>query len=219
MDACAAVNRKRPFIVLALLAFLSVIPVSWALAIKTDDEMRAALLVQARVAAKAIDVPLLVRLKGESGDVHTGAYHRIKEQMTSIHSASNTYRFVYLMGKRRDSSIFFYADSESPSSQDYSPPGQIYQQASKSLKDVFVTNQGIVEGPISDEWGTWVSAIVPVVDPRGGNVVAVLGIDVDASLWRFDIAERVLPSLGFMILMVGFIIGYFSYLLRKFQMI
>ena len=218
MEHGKSINRKRPFVVLALLAFLSVVPVSWALTIKTDIELREALLLQARIAGKAVDVPLLVRLKGTEEDLGSLIYHRFKEQLAAIHSASNTYRFVYLMGKHRDNTIFFYADSEAPSSKDYSPPGQVYDEATKAFRDVFVTNQGIVEGPTTDEWGTWVSAIVPVVDPRTGNVVAVLGIDVDASLWKFHIAEHVLPSLGFMLLMVSFIVGYFWFLLRKFKM-
>ena len=45
---------------------------------------------------------------------------------------------------------------------------------------MFKNKENLVEGPISDRWGMWISALTPIVDEETGNVVAVLGMDVDA---------------------------------------
>lgn len=207
-----SVMVRRPLIGLAILGLLSIVAVLWASIVNTDKEMRDNLLVQATVAAKATDVVRLAKLTGADSDLRSPDYIRIKEQMTAIRSASNDYRFVYLMGKKPNGAIFFYADSEPESSTDYSPPGQIYREATKELREIFSKKEGLVEGPVDDEWGSWVSALSPVVDPRTGSVIAVLGIDIAASFWRWDVGVHVLPSVGFMVLLfIGAVIwGYAS---------
>jgi PAS domain S-box-containing protein len=68
----------------------------------------------------------------------------------------------------------------------------------------------MTEGPSSDRWGTWVSGIIPVIDPATGNVIAVLGMDVDARDWSIKIITACLPvATGTLILL--FIVLVFSY--------
>ncbi len=54
-------------------------------------------------------------------------------------------------------SVFFLVDSEPPESEDYSPPGQTYPEASAILLNTFVSGKETTEGPLTDRWGTWVS--------------------------------------------------------------
>ena len=56
----------------------------------------------------------------------------------------------------------------------------MYYGASREFLAMFKNKENLVEGPISDRWGTWISALTPIVDEETGNVVAVLGMDVDA---------------------------------------
>jgi PAS domain S-box-containing protein len=68
--------------------------------------------------------------------------------------------------------------------EDPSPPGQLYGEASPVLHGVLESRQAATEGPVPDRWGIWVSAFVPLVDPRTGDLVTVLGIDIEAGTWR-----------------------------------
>lgn len=189
---------QRLVIGLGFLALISIIPVAWALIRNTDQEMRENLLMQSSIAAKAIDIYALMKLSGTPEDLKSPYYLRLKEQLSNLRTANSQYRFLYIMGKRPDKSLFFYVDSEPDTSQDYSPPGEDYTEATKELKDVFQGHLGIVEGPVEDQWGTWVSAVSPIFNPRTGAVIAVVGIDIGASRWQMDIATHVLPSVGFM---------------------
>jgi diguanylate cyclase (GGDEF)-like protein/PAS domain S-box-containing protein len=158
--------------------------------------MRAELLIQTKMITRAIDIEKVKTLSGTGKDLENPDYQRLKEQLTRIISANDKGRFIYLMGQRPDGAIFFLVDNELPDSEDYSAPGDIFEDASDELTDVFITGQPLVEGPIADQWGVWVSAIVPLYDPQDNEVIAILGIDYDAATWRRDLAARAVLPVG-----------------------
>jgi PAS domain S-box-containing protein len=167
-----------------------------------DNAQRKDILDQARIASKAIDLPEMRMLTGTTKDLNTTGYFHIKGHLLSIRSANQLYRFVYLMG-RRDKNVFFFADSELPDSKDYSPPGQIYDDATKYFMQTFDQGNEITEGPLTDEWGSWISASIPIKDPQYGTVLAVLGIDVEASTWlKKTYASRRQPILAIIIITI-----------------
>nr|WP_300988371.1 response regulator [Thiocapsa sp.] len=69
------------------------------------------------------------------------------------------------MGRRADGQLFIFVDNEAPDSEDYSPPGDLYDEASEGEWRVFATGDEHVEGPLVDRWGTWISAQVPIFEP------------------------------------------------------
>lgn len=108
-------------------------------------------------------------------------YEQIK---TKLHNLKNVYpetRFVYLMD-RKNGEVSFLADSEPADSPDYSPRGEAYPDATNEDKAIFDNKVPFVEGPVSDDYGTWYSALAPVLD-KNGNVVAVMGMDVPVSTY------------------------------------
>jgi PAS domain S-box-containing protein len=133
--------------------------------------------------------------------------------LANVRSANPKCRFVYLMGQRDDGTIFFFADSEPTGSEDESPAGQIFYDVSPGLIEVFDTKTSLAEGPITDSWGTWISALTPIIDPHSGEVMAVLGIDYDANSWRWSVAARSALPAG-LILMV-LVMTYLMVILRE----
>ncbi len=166
-----------------------------------DASLRKEILTQARVAALAIDVSEVRALTGGPEDLGSPDYLHIKRQLMNIRKAEPLYRFIYLMG-RKDRCIFFLVDSEEPGSDGYSPPGQIYEQeTTDDFLQTFEPGIEITEGPLADKWGNWVSASIPVRDPEQGNVLAVLGVDIDAMHWLKKIYHaRMQPILAAMII-------------------
>ncbi len=166
------------------------------MASRSDRRMRAELLTQTRMVAGGVNRARVIALAGGPGDLDNPDYHVLKRQLAQIRLANDKCRFVYLMGRRPDGTVFFFVDSEPPDSKDYSPPGQAYPEVSAPLLRVFTTGSGIVEGPVRDRWGSWVSALVPLMDPQAQRRIAVLGIDVDARTWRREVAvNAALPTL------------------------
>ncbi|ABZ85297.1 signal transduction histidine kinase, putative [Heliomicrobium modesticaldum Ice1] len=153
-----------------------------------ENHARWSLLTRAKTAAAAIDGNMITRLSGTAADLVNPDYLRLRERLVAMRAANEDARFVYLLGQN-EKGVFFYLDSEPESSDDYSPPGESYDDASAELQGIFSTGEAFVEGPLEDDWGTWVSGHAVIRDPESDRIVAVFGMDVSDRLWRFAIAS------------------------------
>ncbi|CRI65735.1 putative Histidine kinase [Thiocapsa sp. KS1] len=191
-SASAVVSTVGLFAVLLVAGSLLV---GWQVS-RTDREMREDLLVEARITAQAVPVERIVALSGTPADLTANAYRRLKHQFAAVMTAKPTWRFLYLMGRRADGTIFFFLDSEPAGSPDESPAGQVYEDAAEPDHLAFDSAEPIVYGPFVDAWGTWVGALVPILDPETDAVIAVLGVDVDAGDWQRRLVHAgVVPAL------------------------
>ncbi|MCX6690541.1 MAG: PAS domain S-box protein [Methanoregula sp.] len=173
-----------------------------------DQSMRTDLLIKAGIAETGVSVKQVAAMTASSADLALPEYQTLKIQLRKIQMTDPDIRFVYLVGQKQDGTIFFYADSESPESADYSPPGQVYSEATDVLKSVFATGKVAIEGPSPDRWGTWVSGFIPVTDPATGRVIAVFGMDVNASDWNFAIARACAALIVTLVLILIIIIAF-----------
>lgn len=151
--------------------------VTWWTVSREDKEMRADLLQQATLLAQALNTDRIKELSGTEADLDSPAYIRLKDQFAAVKETNPKCRFIYLLGRKLDlptkestsntqASVFFFVDNEPADSEDYSPPGQVFEEASDTLLTVFDSPSAAVEGPVADRWGTWISALVPVQDSQ-----------------------------------------------------
>ncbi len=137
-----------------------------------------------KILASTIDLADIQSLTGYQRDAEKRSYQRIQKQLTRVIRSNPKLRYAYIMGKR-DDEIIFLAENISD---DISEIGEIYYEASEELRSLFEGGEGFVEGPLADRWGNWVSALVPIKDPKTKDVIAILGLDIDASIWEKDVA-------------------------------
>jgi len=191
----------RSAFIFLLLLILGVL-FSWWMAARTDREMRAGLLVQARLVAQAVNIERVTALTGTKADLESPDYRQIKNQLATIRSANPQSRFIYLLGRKADGTVFFFLDSEPDNSKDYSPPGEIYADIPASYRRVFDTKEEVVEGPVTDRWGTWVSALVPINNTATASSGLVNENDAQAMVrkavdfYRKNGRERLLKELN-----------------------
>lgn len=201
-----------------ILALLVVLTIGWMATEmeghSADLEMRDSLLSQTKMIAVTINHEHIADLSGTSADIGTPSYERLKRQLTDIRQAASGMRFVYLMALKNND-VVFLVDSEPPESKDYSPPGQVYSEASPELIELLGAGRSFVEGPFTDRWGVWVSGLVAIRDPETNQSLAVLGMDVDARDWDSSIYNRRLLAIvvimfiaGVIILSAGLFISY-----------
>jgi C4-dicarboxylate-specific signal transduction histidine kinase len=177
-----------------LLLLLGIAACSAALAWRArvvDRWMRDDLLLHTRLIARTVTPGMLAGLTGTKDDLSRPTYQRLKNQFESTRGAYPEARYIYLMIRRADGGIAELLDSDPPDAE--APPGLSYPEATEELRRVFRGGAPIVEGPVADRWGTWVSALVPIRDPATGTAVAVLGMDVDATVWRAKILRSLRP--------------------------
>lgn len=159
-------NKTSYTVLIAFIIFAIGSLFTWQLVMQTDYEMRADLIEQTRLLKQAINIEHVKRLTGTESDLENPHYLRLKEQFIILRTAYPLLRFLYLMGRDTNGNIFFFLDSEPSTSEDYSPPGQIYEEASDPCRRVFIGQTVTVEGPIPDRWGTWVTGFVPIHNRR-----------------------------------------------------
>lgn len=143
-----------------------------------DLFLKQGIVARAATIASSLNPDEIAALSADELDLTNPAYQNLKARMTDIRAVNKDSRFVYLMGRKTDGTIFFYVDSENPGSPDYSPPGESYDEASPLVHSIFDTKKAAIE-VASDRWGSWVSGLAPILDSKTGETRAVAGIDID----------------------------------------
>lgn len=196
---------------LALLIFIVIIIeifVGWAAFRYARFTEELSLKTRAATIAASFEIEDIRKLAGNENDLQNPTYLSVKEKLVRIKRVNTDVRFVYLVGQR-EGKIFFYGDNEPAGSEDNSPPGQIYEEASETFTHVFEERQPLIDSIYSDRWGTWVSGLAPVIDPVNGSVTAVVGIDIQASsYYRHIILVTSVPMLLIGVLLLLIIIAY-----------
>ncbi len=162
--------------------------------------------------AEVIDIQDLSSLSGSHDDLSNPAYDKLKKLLINIRSVNPDARFIYLNGLQNNNIIFF-VDSELESSQDYSPPGQIYGEATPLMYEVLSGASNGFE-IARDRWGLWASAFVPIYDKSNNVVVASVGMDVPGIKYVGDIVAYATPPILLSIIVLVFITTI-QYILRR----
>ena len=138
-------------------------------------------------------------------ELNKNSYQQLKNTLIKVIQVTEKARFAYLY-LERNGELYFIVDSESETSADYSPTGQKFTEASPIDKKPFADGQALVTDPVTDRWGTWISAEVPIKDSQTGQVIAVFGMDYNANSWRnriwFVVSQSILMVLVILILVV-----------------
>lgn len=174
---------------------------------QVDDLERAKVLKRAETASLVLDGEMIKRFKVSGSFISSIEFTEIREKLIKIKEVNSDCRFVYLY-EVKDGSVVFLIDAEEIGSKDYSSPGDIYKNPTKRDLEIFKDGISFVEGPIADKWGEWVSVLVSVRDDQG-RIVAILGMDIDASEWKNRIIRDELLSvfLAIFCLVVFFLIS------------
>jgi PAS domain S-box-containing protein len=198
------VRRMAPLAIIFLMAL------GWFTADRrgsnADMMMRQSLLYQAIEVANTINPSQVKELSFTEADRGLPAFENIREQMIA-HGRYINQRCIYSMGVR-DGQIYFGPESLPEGDPMASPPGTLYEEPGPEDFSIFQTRKSAVIGPQTDEYGTFLSATAPIVDPDTHTVLMVVGVDVPAEEWIADIQlARLTPILASMALSLIFLVG------------
>jgi signal transduction histidine kinase/ActR/RegA family two-component response regulator len=86
------------------------------------------------------------------------------------------------------------------------PIGEPYDELASEIGDAFAGRPSFSRSPVTDRWGTWVSAQYPVRGPDG-RVEAVLGVDFEAAKWIAQIREARLTVIAYLSALLVILLG------------
>jgi PAS domain S-box-containing protein len=169
-----------------------------------DLQMRRRLVDQAEHVAAAVDPSVLKSLSFTGEDRSNSGFIQLCAQMGS-YAELMEFTSLYTMALR-DGQIVFGPESLPQDHPYASPPGTVYQDPSAKDYEIFKTGEMLVQGPFQDEYGEFVTASVPVTDPSSGEVLAVIGIDAEASDWRAAVRRAQLIPAAVTLILLGFFV-------------
>ena len=208
-------NLNRWLIIAILIILASGMVLTLWTVQQEEKVLRADLLTKTRLVQGSVGTGHMKALTGTEADLVSADYQSLKEHLMQVKSTDPLIRFVYVLGQQPDGTVIFFIDSEPQGSEDYSPPGQVYPEASAILLNVFTSGNETTEGPVTDRWGTWVSGLVPIRDSQTGKVIAVLGTDIDARDWTVEIIIASAPAVIAMLLLLLLLLIFYYVLQRN----
>ncbi len=154
---------------------------------KAELHQREMLLANATAIARTIPVERVKQLSFTAADRETPVYQQLSAQLSAAGEHLGL-RSIYTIA-RRGGGYVFGPESVSRDEPVAAPPGTPYQQAPREVADVFKCHVPKSTDVYTDEYGTFVSTFVPVLEPSTGEALLVVGIDVSAATWQRRIAQ------------------------------
>ncbi len=147
-----------------------------------DAELRADLLRKTEQIAATINPDWVRKLAFTADDQKSPEYALISEQLKHP-SGSFLTRGIYTL-KKKGKKLYFGPESYPANDPMASLPGDEYQKPSPVCFSVFEQKKAATFGPVKDEFGAFITALVPLIDPESGEVLMVLGADILAQDWQ-----------------------------------
>jgi PAS domain S-box-containing protein len=156
---------------------------------------RSHLLSQAVSVARTVNLDRVKGLSFTASDKTDPKFQRIRSQMrayaqTILPSFGPDAKYVSIYSMvLRDNKVVFGPESIDVNDSRASPPGTIYQEPPAAVLKALQSGQPQTEGPYKDEYGQFVSAFAPVLNPSTGEVSLVVGMDIEAASWQRTMAR------------------------------
>jgi len=171
---------------------------------RADQRMREQIIRQANEIAHTISPALIQSLSFSSDDRQHPIYQRLCSQMKAAVRFMNC-RSMYSVALR-NGQLLFGPESLDEKDPLASVPGSAYKEPPTELIKIFNTRKGSVVGPYKDEFGSFVSSYMPIIDNQSGKVLMVIGLDVLADDWNQTVTKVRLSMLGYAMLLAAAIL-------------
>lgn len=190
--------------------FVALIALGWLLTTwrghLTEVDMREQLLRQAVKIAQNLPLDQVAALSFTAADQGSPAFEHLRRLMIAYGRLTQQHS-LYSMALR-NGVLVFGPENLAEGDPMASPPGTIYQHPSAADFALFQSGRPIVSGPWKDEYGAFFSALAPIIDPRSGEALMAVGLDIDASDWNSRVlASRLAPILMTLLLVTIFLAG------------
>ncbi|MFT3991146.1 MAG: response regulator [Luteolibacter sp.] len=161
---------------------------------QVQQEQTETLLSALKLGSTNFDTNLIAQIRGIPEDTNTQLYQVIQEKLTTLRQALPKTRFAYLSGMRNGKWVYL-VDAEPVDSKDFSPPGMVHKDYPEKWHGAIAGNSTF-EGPDSDAWGVWFTAMVPIYNKGTPTLSSVLAVDYPAKEWIRPLASRRLASMA-----------------------
>ncbi|SEP98092.1 PAS domain S-box-containing protein [Ectothiorhodospira magna] len=206
------VNAGKPIdtrllygLMVAGLFMLAIVLSGWRAGVIEMDQ-RERLLLETRQIAAMIHWEDVAQLDFAVTDKQHPVFLALNRQLANYAQIAG-YRGIWTVA-RRDSQYMFGPESYPSSDHMASSPGTVYRFPPEELDWVMASGRALTTTIHQDEFGQFISALAPVLHPRTGEVLLVVGVDLPAAnWWRLVHQARVWPLVAGLVLVVLLLLG------------
>ncbi|MCG5512907.1 PAS domain S-box protein [Ectothiorhodospira shaposhnikovii] len=176
----------------------------------TAMDHRERLLIETRQIAAAIQWQDVASLSFSPTDEQHPVFQALSRQLADYAEAAG-YRGIWTVS-RRDGRYRFGPESYRVNDDLASPPGTLYLRPPPELDWVMASGRATTTAGYQDEFGHFVSALAPILHPRTGEVLVVVGVDLPAmGWWRLIHQARIWPlAAGGVLVMILLLGGWYA---------
>ena len=179
-----------------------------------DVEMRENLITYANTIERSIDWrPFENVLNTNPNNITSADFNGMRVQLNDACKANRDCHFIYLLYLEKGllkNKVKFLLDASPQPESEISKLTEVFVEATDSLKAAMLHKKPLVEGPVIDHWGTWVSARVSVKITLKGNHFVMLNIDVADTGWQSRIYKKALVPISFTLIFCGFLLWFMA---------
>ncbi|MGC3961413.1 MAG: CHASE domain-containing protein [Verrucomicrobiota bacterium] len=183
---------------------------------QADTVARNRLSSQAIAIARSINPARIKALSFTGADLQNPAYQEIRNQLIAYGQALGL-RSIYSQ-VLRDGKIYFGPENLPTNSPWASPPGTLYESPTEKNTAFFKSKSPTpyTEGPYTDEYGTFITALAPVNDPHDGRLMLAIGVDMEAGDWDNLIWRARIPPILLALAVAGQLLVGLFFLRRRY---
>ena len=171
-----------------------------------DAEMRDYLTTYANTIERSIDWrPFENVLNTNPNNLNIADLTGLNAQLNDACRANRECHFIYTLYIDNGDVRFLLDASPQPASE-ISKLGEVFVEATDVLKVALTHKKSLVEGPVTDHWGTWVSVRVPIKSTINTNHFVMLNIDVAASGWHARVYKKAIVPIAFTLIFSSFLL-------------
>lgn len=173
-----------------------------------DEEMRDNLTTYANTIERSIDwTPFATVLNTDPKQLKPANLTGMQAQLNAACKANRDCHFIYLLYLDKQEVKFLLDASPQPLAE-ISQLEEVFVEATDALKHTLLHKKSLVEGPVTDHWGTWVSARVPVKSTIGSSHFVMLNIDVAVTGWQARVIKKALIPIIFTLIFSGILLWF-----------
>lgn len=183
----------------------------------TETKIKQELLNFTNIVSASVDPLEIEKLTGMVADYNNPEYQKLIKRFVQMGDINKSVRYIYIIGKNVDTSLFFYLDSQptrfnelkgvEPTAQ----PGEKYVDETGDFLLTLNENKEVISDPYTDKWGTFISVSVPIIDSNS-KTIALLGVDMDLSDFNNRVQLSQIMVLVISLFLIILIILFFIYL-------
>jgi len=186
--------------------------------VNRKEQHKNSLLNVANLAAASIDIEKLKTLDGTSNDINNVNFEKLHQQMVKMGDEADKFNIIWIYSMLiQGEKIIFSFDSLVPGEYGYGPPGQEdaeYLYPPIEIMQAVKEKKPKISGKYTDEYGTYISAFVPIIDPDNNEVLAVIGTDMDYQIYTRQLHTSLFYPLSTVFLALLFLTLIYFYIIK-----